>query len=445
MDYPEYVALYFYITRQAFPSDSTTAVKRRLVLKSKKYTAHRGKLFRKVDNNDDDKDVLGREVLHEGNIHEIITKAHKEGHLGVRNTYHKLYLQFEAKGLYEQVRNVVKCCEICQKRQAVQHKKIIKMKPIPTVHKPFYMIGLDAVGPMETTKKGNRFMQVCVDYLTRWVIAAPFKDITTKTVDEFLMNYVFMHHGIPNYLITDRGSNFRAEYIEYVLKKLECRHLLACAFRPTTSGAVERQNRSIVNTIAKLRLDEDNKEDWDEYVNKALFCLRTMVNESTKYTPAMLLYGYELRTPANWSAPRYDYVEGEIEEEVSRRTKAITNVIQQIREEAIKNSDNKKLKMKERYDKQITHEARKFQIGDRVLMKNHVPGHKFDFKWIGPYDVVAVNKNFTYHLRGPNSRKLDGAVNGNYLLPFRESQRMVPTLKEKRKIDAASEWMERFG
>lgn len=446
MDYPEYVALYFYLTRKTYPAEATTAVKRRLAIKSKKYIAHKGKLFRKeinTDENDKNSDILGREVLHEGNIHDIIMKVHAEGHFGIRNTYHRMNLQYEGKGLYEQITNVVRSCVICQRRQKIQHKKIIKMRPIPSTHKPFYMVGLDAVGPMETTKKGNRFMLVCVDYLTRWVVAAAYKDITAKTAESFLMDHVFMNHGIPNYLLSDRGSSFKAEYIEYVLKKLECRHLLSCAFRPNTNGSIERQNQNVVNTIAKLRLDDKNKEDWDQYVTQALFCLRTMVNETTGFSPAMLLYGYELRTPANWPAPRYDYVEGEIEVEVARRTKEIHQYVKQLREQAIVSADKKKLKMKGRYDRDIVHEIKKFNIGDKVLMKNHVPGHKFDNKWIGPYEVWKVNKNHTYHLLGANSRKLDGAVNGNYLLAFREASKMIPVIKEKRKIDAASEWLDK--
>lgn len=444
MDYPEYVALYFYLTRKTYPADASHAVKRRIAAKSKRYTPFKGKLFTKSNDNDENtNDQLGKEVLHEGNIHEIISKVHADGHFGIRNTYHKVSLQYEGKAMYEQVGNVVKSCEICQKRQKIQHKKIIKMRPIPTVHRPFFMIGLDAVGPLEVTKNGNRFMLVCVDYLTRWPIAAACKDITAKTAEEFLMDNVFMHHGVPTYLLTDRGSSFKAEYIDYVLKKMECRHLLSCAYKPSTNGAVERLNMSIVNTMAKLRLEDGNEQDWDKYVNKALFCLRTMVNETTSFTPAMLLYGYELRTPANWPAPRYDYVEGEIEVEVARRTKEIDQYVSALREQAIENANKKKLKMKARYDKDIIQEVRRFEIGEKVLMKNHVLGHKFDYKWLGPYTITVVNKNHTYHLMGPNSRKLDGAVNGNYLLPFRESSRMIPGVKDRRKIDAASEWLER--
>ncbi|KAG0971956.1 hypothetical protein G6F29_013795 [Rhizopus arrhizus] len=93
------------------------------------------------------------------------------------------------------------------------------MRPIPTPHRPFYMVGLDAVGPIEEEGNEFKYMLVCVDYLTRWPIAAAVRDITALTTDRFLYNYLFMHHGIPSYLLTDRGTSFKAEYIDYILKK----------------------------------------------------------------------------------------------------------------------------------------------------------------------------------------------------------------------------------
>jgi hypothetical protein len=440
MDYPEYVALYFYITRGTYPADSTTILKKRLQRKARKFVAYKGKLYRKNEDDEEETNILGKELLHEGNILDIITRVHEEGHFGIKNTYTKVSLQYEGKGLYDITTKMVKSCLVCQKRQKVQKKKTIVMKPIPTPYRPFYMIGLDAVGPLETTKRKNKYLLVAIDYLTRWPIAAAVPDITAKTSEEFLHEYVFQYHGIPTYLLTDRGSSFKAEYLDYILKRLECRHLLTCAYRPQSNGMVERLNQTLVNTMAKLRQDDKVKNEWDTYVNKALFCIRTMVNEATKVTPAMLLYGYDLRTPATWPAPRYDYVEGEIEEEVERRSKLIQGNISKLREEAVERSMERKRKMKLKYDQEVKRTIQ-YKVGDMVLMKNHVPNDKWDCKYVGPFEVVKVNKNSTYHLVGPNSRKLDGAVNGNYLLPFQDAQKMVPVVKEKSKLFDAEVWL----
>jgi hypothetical protein len=43
-------------------------------------------------------------------------------------------------------------------------------------------------------------------------------------------------------------------------------------------------------------IDEHHKQ-WDKYLSEFNFALNTSVKESTKYTPAFLLYGRELRNP----------------------------------------------------------------------------------------------------------------------------------------------------
>lgn len=251
-----------------------------------------------------------------------------------------------------------------------------------------------------------------------------------------------MYHGIPSYLLTDRGTSFKAEYIDYILKRLECRHLITCAYRPQSNGMVERMNQTLIQAIAKLKNDDSTPKSWNSYINEALFSIRTMINESTGYTPAMLLYGYELRTPANWSAPRYDYIEGEIHMEVKRRALKINEYIVKLRQEAVDSSIRKKEKMKERYDQEVT-EARRFEVGDLVLMKDHAPKNKFSYKWLGPFEIIKVNKNYTYHLVGPNARRIEEAINGHYLLPFNMSKRFIPDVQYKSKINGVEAWLEK--
>jgi hypothetical protein len=282
------------------------------------------------------------------------------------------------------------------------------------------MVGLDAVGPMKTTPNGNRYMLVCVDYLTRWPIAAPCKDITAKSAEKFLLNNVFQHFGIPTYLLTDRGTSFKAEYLDHVLKSLECKHLITTAYRPQSNGMVERLNQTLVQTISKIRRDSNVKKPWDSYISSALWYIRTMVNDSTGFSPSMLLYGFELRTPALWIPPTEGTIFTNTEDLIKSRTLYIENILKEVQQEAVTNSMGKKKKMKERYDKDVI-ERKQYEIGDKVLMKNHVPRSKFDEKWLGPMEIVKINKNSTYYLMDINARRIEEPVNGNYLVPYKQS------------------------
>jgi len=75
---------------------------------------------------------------------------------------------------------------------------------------PFTVVGLDIIGLLPVTEKGNQYIIVLVDYLTKWVEAE-----LTGTIDSndviFFLTKVFSRHGIPEILITDNDPLFRSE------------------------------------------------------------------------------------------------------------------------------------------------------------------------------------------------------------------------------------------
>jgi hypothetical protein len=52
---------------------------------------------------------------------------------------------------------------------------------------------------------------------------------------------------------------------------------------------------------------------------------------------------------------------------------------------------------------------------------DNVPRSKFDEKWLGPMEIVKINKNSTYYLMDINARRIEEPVNGNYLVPYKQS------------------------
>lgn len=92
---------------------------------------------------------------------------------------------------------------------------------------------------------------------------------------------------------------------------------------------------------------------------------------------------------------------------------------------------DRQLRDKRRYDQHVASRKR-FRIGEQVLMRDKAPVGKFSDRWIGPLVVTKVNDHGTYHLAGPSSRKLDGAVHGDMLVPFHQRRNMVPDVQVQR-------------
>lgn len=437
MDYPFYLSLYYYITRKTYPTDADEKTKKRIRFHANKYQAYRGRLYAKGED-----DEPGLELLHEGNADEVIKTVHEEGHVGINNTWRKLRMAYTGPCLFERVRTIVQSCESCQFRARIQAKRHEQARPIPTPSHPFFMVGCDAVGPIKMDGKPDKYLLVAIDYLTRWPIARVVTDITEGTTADFLFDELVSMYGVPRYLLTDRGSNFKSAYVHAFLKSLGCRHITTTAYRPQTNGMCERMNQTIVQTIAKLARDQDSMQDWEQFVKPALLAIRTTPNEATRFSPAMLLFGYELRTPAVWPAPRQDYVEGEIADELAARAKVIKLLTDQLRQQACENAQHRKEQDKKRYDAQVRN-RRRFRVGEQVLMRDRHPPSKFADRWLGPLIVVQEFKNGTYMLEGPNSRRLKGAVHGDNLRPFVSRRHLIPDVQVKQAEQQFQAWLER--
>lgn len=104
------MAISQYIRLKTYPLESNETVKRRLRRLAGKYFLLGGRLF--ANKKGDSGHEL--ELLHEGNIKDIILQEHNEGHFGSKNTYERMRVRFVAPGLLEKVETVVRECDVCQ-------------------------------------------------------------------------------------------------------------------------------------------------------------------------------------------------------------------------------------------------------------------------------------------------------------------------------------------
>ncbi|KAG2884575.1 hypothetical protein PC119_g19503 [Phytophthora cactorum] len=73
---------------------------------------------------------------------------------------------------------------------------------------PFSLLVVDAIGPEVVTPRGNKYILVFVDYFTRWVEAFAVASLDTLSFVDAMIEGVICRHGVPERLLSDRGSNF---------------------------------------------------------------------------------------------------------------------------------------------------------------------------------------------------------------------------------------------
>jgi hypothetical protein len=343
----------------------------------------------------------------------ILFNLHKSpigAHQGIENTYQKLKERYYWPGMRNAVKHYIKGCDECQRRgQPFRKEPLIPIK----IGEPFHRVGIDIKGPLPITKKENRYIIVAMDYLTKWPEAKTTLEAKASDVAEFLHQEIICRHGTPSILLSDRGTPFVNVLIKELCEKGEIRHRLTSPYRPQTNGMVERFNRTIGESLAKMTSNPE--KEWDEYLDAILLAYRTMKHESTGFIPFQLIYGRQARLPIELKVTTHPNEYSNIEEALMQRTVEITNKMIFDQAQARENIKKKQERMK-KYHGKISD---RLKIGDKVLLfRNQLQGNlsaKLEEKWTGPYYIHEVLGANNYKLRTLEGRLVKNTVHGERL------------------------------
>src|SRR2546429_4814457 len=186
-------------------------------------------------------------------------------------------------------------CDKCQRRERSTRNNLLHLIP---VYSPFYQIGIDIIGPLSRTAQNKKYIVVAIDYLTKWSEARAISEVTAEKVSEFIYEQIICQHEYPQIILSDRRIHFNNNMITKLLEKFEVNHLLSTPYHPQTNGLVERFNRTLCESLAKLT---ERTNDWDLFIAPVLFAYRTSKHSTTKIEPFYLVYGRSARLPIDFT------------------------------------------------------------------------------------------------------------------------------------------------
>ena len=314
----------------------------------------------------------------------VMQEVHAQiGHLGIHKTFEMLQRKFYWPGFHKDVEDFCKSCEVCAKNKTVPRPRS-PMKPIKVEPLPFHMIGVDLIGPLKTTRQGNKYILTVIDYYTKYAEAEALPNQEAETVVRAL-EQIFARHGMQSVLLTDQGRNFESHLFTSMCRLFGIDKRRTTPYHPQTDGLCERFN-GILKLLLRMRVDKEM--DWDDQLPSALLAYRISKQESTGVSPFELMYGREPKVAFDVRG------EGEIESKPiggpAQYLAELKERHQHLKSLVVDRIEKAQEKQKRNYDSNYnTKKNKNFVVGEVVLLKNF-RARGLDEKYLGPYRIVSV-------------------------------------------------------
>nr|GFA42908.1 reverse transcriptase domain-containing protein [Tanacetum cinerariifolium] len=299
-------------------------------------------------------DQVIRRCVHGKEAFDILEACHNGptgGHHGANLTAKKIFdAGFFWPTIYKDAHEFVKNCDSCQRQRKISQRDEMPSNSIQTCE-IFDVWGIDFIGPFPSSR-GNKYILVAVDYLSKWVEAKALPTNDARVVCKFLKS-LFARFGSPRAIISDRGTHFCNDQFSKVMLKYGVTHCLSIAYHPQTSGQVEVSNRGLKRILE--RTIGENRASWSDKLDDALWAFRTTYKMPIGCTPYKLVYGKACHLPiklehkAYWALKQANFdltVAGD-------HRKVQLNELNELRDHAYENSLIYKEKTKKIHDSKI--------------------------------------------------------------------------------------------
>lgn len=335
---------------------------------------------------------------------EILLARHASpvaGHNGVAKTFDLIQREFWWPSLRKDVLAVVSQCDVCQRTKVPRHLPHGYLQPLPTPNRPWSSLSMDFIVKLPVSQ-GFDSILVVVDRLTKMAHFLPCNEtIDAPGLAQLYIKHIFRIHGLPESIISDRGSTFLSKFWLKVVELLSITPKPSTAFHPETDGQTERVNQCLEQFLRCYT--NHQQDDWSSWLPIAEFQYNNCQNTSTGSSPFYANYGFH---------PRMDFLSPQASSTASNPLgEQLVARLQRIQSDIQAELAYAKATYKEFADRRRKGFAL-FKTGDFVyLSRKHLrssrPSNKLDDKYIGPFRISSIVGNHSaYRLELPSTLRI---------------------------------------
>ena len=312
----------------------------------------------------------------------------RAGHFGTDKTLALLRERYWFSDMKKYVQQHIRVCIPCLYNKEVTGRQEGFCNSSLPPKRPFEKIVIDHVGPFPKSQ-GKEHIIVLVDSLTKYVVLEAVRSTSAKYVVDFLKEKVFLNYGVPQVIVSDRGSAYTSKEFAELMRTKGVRHCLTSTQRPQSNGTAERMVKTVVSVLRSL-CNHPEKKEWASKVQLAAHHINRAPAKSTGRPPFEVLYGYlpplepfaqfvdERQERGSWRPPQ------------SLREEVRTAILRAQEDYAAQ------------YDKHRKPHVVRYSVGDIVVVKRLpvATGEptKLQPKYRGPHVITSVLPNDTYQI-----------------------------------------------
>ena len=350
----------------------------------------------------------------ESKVLTVLKEAHDEsGHWAKTGTMARLRNLCYWPGQTQDVERYIKGCLVC-----AQHGPATRSQPLHpiAVTYPFQLMGMDFIGPLETTTAGNRYILNLGCYMSRFQVPFACKNNNVEDV-LWCLKLFFAMYRKPHAFYVDPGQHFGEELHEFLRREgVAIDHSPSASHKST--GMIEVMNRILEGVIRKLG------KNWDTSLANAGSSINSRIISYLGASPKAIVLGplpetsqvtATLRALPGREIPAWvAQMEGpshahEVQIYLRHRAEA---------HDAVQAASlRQKEAMAVSYDKGVNLAVH--YPGDLVMLYQEHSG-KLQPRWRGPFQISAYggSHGLSFCLKQLNGRKIRGKFHGDHLKTF---------------------------